>query len=73
MVTFHAGRPFLEFTSDGRFVLYLADAEEDERFELFFVPLDGSREAKKLNGTLTSGGDVLPGFEVRSEPRDSFR
>jgi len=49
---------------DGSRVVYLADQEVDERFEVFSVPTDGSAAAVKLNGPLVVGGDVsLMGFE----------
>ena len=45
---------------DGAWVLYRADAELDERFELYAAPTDGSGVALKLNAELVSGGDVQP-------------
>jgi Tol biopolymer transport system component len=45
-------------TPDGARVVYLADQEEDERFELFSAPVDGSAAPVKLNGVLVAGGDV---------------
>jgi hypothetical protein len=38
-------------------VVYLADQETDELFELFSVPITGGT-ATKLSGTLVSEGDV---------------
>lgn len=38
-----------QLSFDGRWVVYPADQEEDERFELFSVPADGSRPAAKLS------------------------
>ena len=47
---------------DGTRVVYVADADSDEKFELFVVPVDGSAEPLELNGALVAGGDVeLPG------------
>ncbi len=53
-------RSGLLFTPDGSRVLYLADAELDERFELYAAPIDGSAAAVKLSGPLVAGGDVQP-------------
>lgn len=39
-------------------VVYRADQEANDRFELFSVPLDGSGPPTKLNGPLVPGGDV---------------
>ena len=60
----YSGRAFLQFTPDSERVLYLADQDADEVYELYAVPLDGSRAAKKLNGLLAPGGDVQPGFQI---------
>jgi Tol biopolymer transport system component len=43
---------------DGSHLVYLADQEEDERFELFTVPTDASAPPSKLNDALVTGGDV---------------
>lgn len=43
---------------DGARVVYRADQAEDERFELYSVPLTGGA-AVKLNGALDVGGDIL--------------
>lgn len=40
------------------FVVYRADQQLDERFELFRAPLDGSAASVKLNSTLVAAGDV---------------
>lgn len=40
-------------------MLYVADQDEDDVFELFSAPLDGSTPAVKLNAPLVSGGDVI--------------
>ncbi len=44
---------------DGSRVIYWADQEVDELFELFSAPIDGSQAPVKLNGPLVTGGDVL--------------
>jgi len=46
----------LALTPDGRQVVYGADAEQDDRNELYLVPLDGSAPARRLSG---GEGDVL--------------
>src|SRR5262245_14229004 len=50
-------------SGDGKRVVYLADRDIDEAFELFIAPSDGSRPAMKLNPPLPLGqveGDVGP-------------
>jgi Tol biopolymer transport system component len=58
----YTGRPFLQFTPDGR-VVYCADQYVDERFELFVVSLAGGTP-KRLNPELPAQGDVSPGFAI---------
>jgi len=58
--------PFL-LTPDSTRVLYVADQDVDETFELYLAPIDGSERAKKLNGRLVGGGDV-----ATSDSRHSF-
>ncbi len=43
---------------DGGRVLYHADQETDQIYELYSVPADGSAAAIKLNGPLAAGGSV---------------
>jgi len=45
------------FSPDGSRAVYVADQDADEVFELFSVPVTGGTP-QKLNGPLTSGGDV---------------
>ncbi len=45
-------------TSDGTRAVFLADAEEDDRFDLFFAPTDGSTPPVKLNPTLPLDGRI---------------
>jgi Tol biopolymer transport system component len=40
-------------------VLFIADANRDESFELFRVPLDGPAFAERRNGSLVPSGDVV--------------
>ncbi len=59
VVTEGAGRRrALTITPDGQTVLYVADQDVDEVFELFSVPTDGSAAPTKLSGSMTAGGDV---------------
>src|SRR5262249_35035121 len=48
---------------DDERVVYVADAESDA-LELYVAPLDGSRNARKLDARLVSGGNVLPAFQL---------
>lgn len=61
-----ATEPFV-ISPDSRRVVYRADQERDELWELFSVPIEGGT-AVKLNGPLVSGGDVFGvysrGFQV---------
>jgi hypothetical protein len=49
---------------DSSRVVYLADLDTDDVFELYSVPLDGSDNPVKLNGSLASGGDVYGDFQI---------
>jgi len=46
-------------TPDGARVLYRADAQQDEVFELFSAPINGSTPPVKISGSMVSGGDVV--------------
>ena len=59
----------LQFSPDGSRVLYTADQETDEIFEIYSVPATGGTPVK-LNAELTSGGYVTP-FGVRLSPDGS--
>ena len=50
-------------TPDGLRVLYVADQEVDERFELYGVAIDGASAPVRLSGPLVEGGDTS-GFEA---------
>jgi len=63
----------IQFSSQTGRVVYVADQEEDERFELYSAPLAPLADAPrtvKLSGPLTAGGDVRagaatqPGFRI---------
>jgi hypothetical protein len=45
-------------TADSRRVVYLSDVATDDVFELYSRPIDGSGAPTKLNGALTTGGDL---------------
>src|SRR5262249_95674 len=46
-------------TADSTRVLYVADQDADDVFELWSAPIDGSSAPVKLNGALVAGGDVV--------------
>lgn len=54
------------FSPDGAWLVYVADPLTDGVDELFAVPSDGSAAPVKLSGTLTAGGDVVPGTPARA-------
>lgn len=64
---------------DSTTVVYLADQEVDQRFELYSVPIDGSAAPARLNAELAPNGDVAftnLGFQIRNGFRispDSLR
>jgi hypothetical protein len=49
---------------DGSHVVYLADQDIFDVFELFSAPIDGSSLPAKLNGPLVEFGDVHEGFMI---------
>ncbi len=57
--TFLPAEAFAPMTPDGSRVLYVADQEQDELFELYSAPIDGSEPAVKLSAVLVPGGDVV--------------
>lgn len=48
-------------SADGQWVVYAADQEVAQRFELFAVPIEGG-EARKVSGPLPPDGDVAFGW-----------
>jgi len=46
------------FSPDGTRLVFRADAESDETFELHSAPAAGAAASVRLNGTLAAGGDV---------------
>jgi len=44
---------------DGKWVVYRADAQVSDRFEVFARPIDGSQPALRLNAPMTPNGDVF--------------
>ncbi|NOT32145.1 MAG: hypothetical protein HOP15_16985, partial [Planctomycetes bacterium] len=51
-------------TPDGTRVVFLADLDVDEHFELFSAPTDGSAAPVQLHGPLTRHGDVSDRFTI---------
>jgi ELWxxDGT repeat protein len=52
-----------KISEDGAWVVYRADQDTDNAFELYSVPIAGGT-AMKLNDRLVGGGDVAPIFEI---------
>ncbi len=67
--TLVAGGNVTEYTisDDGRKVVYRADQDQDNVFELYAVPATGGRP-EKLNGPLVPGGSVSANEEPDYEP-----
>jgi hypothetical protein len=63
------GRLF-QTSPDSRHVVYTADQDTDEVYELYWSPLDGSAAPTKLNGPLVEGGDVK--VPVNAQPFNNF-
>lgn len=55
---------YYEISPDGSTVVYIADRDNDDVFELYSVPVTGGTNAK-LNGALVAGGDVSFGSGKR--------
>ena len=53
----------LQVSPDGSTVVYRADQDTEQVFELYSVPIGGG-VATKLNGALTASGDVWGGFQI---------
>jgi len=51
-----------QISPDGERVVYLADQDADEVFELYSVSLLARQPVRKLNAPLPAGGDVVRGF-----------
>jgi Tol biopolymer transport system component len=56
-----------QLTPDGLSVVYKADEDVNEVFELYLVPVDGSLAAIRVSAPLVAGGDVQPGDLYRLE------
>jgi hypothetical protein len=50
-------------------VVYHADQDTDNVYELYSVPLDGSDSPVKLNSSLSGGEDVQHGFQISPASR----
>jgi len=59
------------FTPDGTRVVYCADREQRDRFELYSRPMDGSQPSRVLSGPMQPQGDVrrTGGFQVSASGR----
>jgi len=55
---FQTSGPLVQVTPDSSRVVYVADQDVDERFELYSVPIDRSSPPIKLNPPLVAGGDI---------------
>lgn len=55
-----------QLSPDGAAVVYLADAEQDEQFNLYRVALAGG-PVRKLNGPLAAGGAIDENFLISSD------
>jgi hypothetical protein len=53
----------LKISPDGEVVVYRADQDQDEVFELYSVPRQGGGTSR-ISGPLASGGDVQADFEI---------
>ena len=59
-----------QVSPDGQYVVFVADARQDEVFEIFSAPANGSAAPRRLNLPLPPGGDVELGFRI--SPDGSF-
>jgi hypothetical protein len=59
--------PFL-ISPDGSRVVYLADQQTNEVFEIYSAPIDGTSAAVKLNGAFVAGGDVESTMDFAVSP-----
>ena len=55
-----------QISTDGSRVVYLADQQTNEVFELFSRPTGGAGSSVRLNGALAPGGDVT-GFQISTD------
>src|SRR5262249_44592249 len=60
-------QPEFVFSADGKHVAYRADQLEDEVFELFGAPSDGSAAPWRLSRPMVTGGDVLSDLATSSD------
>lgn len=66
--TSHEPQAALAFSPDGSRVVYRADQDQDEVFELYSVPALGGQAPVKLNSPLSGARDVpLYGFRITSD------
>lgn len=60
--------PF-QISPEGQWVVYGADQQQDEVFEVYSVPIDRSARPTKVSGPLPAGGDVVD-FRIGPDGRD---
>lgn len=59
-----------QISPDSRRVVYVADQDVDQVFELYSVPLTGPASSSvKLNGGLAPGAKVFSGFQISTDSR----
>src|SRR5262249_54233631 len=66
-------RPPFAITPDGTQVVYVADQDTDDVFELYRAPLPGGGASGKINGGLVAGGDVGGGTTAPVSGRTAFQ
>lgn len=62
--------PLFQVSPDSRRVVYIADQDADEVYELYSTAIDGSQQPVRLNAPLVDGGDVPPinfSFQISSD------
>ncbi|HEX6882372.1 MAG TPA: hypothetical protein VF530_03265 [Planctomycetota bacterium] len=58
-----------QVSPDGQWAVFLADPEQNDRFELFAVPADGSGVPRRLNPPLVPGGSLVRVWQWPYEER----
>jgi hypothetical protein len=56
-----------QISADGSWVVYIADQDVDNVYELYSVPIDGSAVPTKLNDALVSGGAVSSDIKISAD------
>jgi hypothetical protein len=58
---------YFDFSPDSRWIVYMADAEHDDRLELFSIPVHGRGPPRRLNGPLAEVNGFVVRFLLRGE------